>query len=965
MSESGGEPIQVLHVDDDPDLAEVVALHLERTHDDIEVVTETSARDGLDHLAGDSAIECVVSDHDMPGMHGLDFLRAVRDRYDDLPFILFTGKGSEEIASEAISAGVTEYLQKETGSDQYAVLANRIERAVAERRAREALKESERMFSTLIRNLPGMVYRCENEPDWPMVYVSEGCRELTGYAAAEIESGDVVWGEDILHPEETDRVWSVVQEALDAGESFELTYRIETADDEVRWVWERGSAIYEDGELAFLEGFITDITERKRREEQLREERAFTESALNALDDAFFVLDLETRRFSRWNEELGSGLGYDETDLSEMQARDLIADEHVERLVDGVQEALETGSMSVEADVIAADGERFPVEIRGAPMYGEDADLIGLGAVARDISDRKERERTLEQYRELVENVGDPMYVLDADGRYVMVNQAMEEISGLSREEFIGTKPTKFMYESDYQRGTEVLFDVMESSDERWGSFELVPKVGDAAGRTWENKVAPLTDEDETYRGAVGVIRDVSRRKERERELEEYRTLVENVGDPMYILDTDGTIRMVNDAMVSHLGHDREEVVGKTPLAFMPPEDVERGTEIITELITEEAEDAWRTWEMDAVQADGTYSRTENRTAVIYEDGEYAGSVGVIRDIQDRVERERELERYETIIQAVGDPVYALDEDGVFTFVNDALAEMTGYDADELLGDHISTVITDEDAVDGREYIRDLLDDPDRRAAKYEISIVTRDGDEIPSELHLALLPVEDEFRGTAGIIRDIEERKQREERLEEFASVVSHDLRSPLNVIMGRLQLARSQDDPSHLDRMADAADRMDKLIDDLLTLARKGQTVGEFDTVDLEAVAEEAWRTADPDQVTLTYEDPGTVEADPARLQELLENLFRNVAEHAVDGEDDEVEVRIGPLEDGFFVADDGPGIPEADREAVFDHGYTTSDDGTGFGLSIVQRIAEAHDWTISVTEGHDGGARFEIRS
>ncbi|MHB9286755.1 PAS domain S-box protein [Halobacteriales archaeon Cl-PHB] len=839
MSEAAATPIRVLHVDDDPDLAEVVALHLERAHDRITVATATSAREGLDYLAGDDPVDCIVSDHDMPRMDGLDLLRAVREDHDELPFILFTGKGSEEIASEAISAGVTEYLQKETGSEQYAVLANRIERAVSERRTRAALEESERMFSTLIENLPGMVYRCANEPDWPMVYVSEGCRELTGYDAEALEEdGGIVWGEDVLHPADAEEAWKTVQDALDDGERFELTYRIVTADDEVRWIWERGSGVYEDGDLAFLEGFITDVTERRRREDQLREQRAFTEGALNALDDIFYVVDADSGELLRWNDKLTETLGYPESALAEMRGRDLVTDDHVDRLLEGKAAALETGSMAVEVDLETAEGERFPVEIRGSPMYGDEGDLLGLGGVARDISERLERERELERYRTLVENVGDPMFVLDEAGRYVMVNQAMTEQSGWSRAEFVGDRPTKFMHEDDVQRGTELVIELYEDDDQQWGTFEFVPEAGDREGDVVECMIAPLSD-----------------------------------------------------------------------------------------------------------------------------DGELQGAVGVIRNIQDRVERERELERYETIIQAVGDPVYALDEDATLTFVNDAFEEMSGYDRDELVGEHISTVVRDEDVDRGTAHIEAMLADPEQRAAKFEIEVHTSDGEHVPGELHLALLPVDDEFRGTAGIVRDIKERKQREERLEEFASVVSHDLRSPLNVILGRLDLARRQDDPTHLDRMADAAERMDQLIDDLLTLARKGQTVGETETVDLQTVAEGAWRTADPADATIEIAAPGTVEADPDRLHELLENLFRNAAEHAVDGDGETVAVRLGSWDGGFFVADDGPGLDPDERDDVFDHGYTTSDTGTGFGLSIVQRIAEAHGWEVEVTDGADGGARFEF--
>jgi len=218
----------------------------------------------------------------------------------------------------------------------------------------------------------------------------------------------------------------------------------------------------------------------------------------------------------------------------------------------------------------------------------------------------------------------------------------------------------------------------------------------------------------------------------------------------------------------------------------------------------------------------------------------------------------------------------------------------------------------------------------------------------------------------------------QRErDRLERFASVVSHDLRNPLQTASGRVELLAETVDSEHVPPLQRALSRMETLIEDLLTLARKGMRVEEVTEVDLVALAEDAWETTDPGAATLRIEpDRLRIRADGSRLRQVLENLFRNAVEHgstsSQTGSDDAVEhagggvtVTLGSIPDGrgFYVEDDGPGIPEADREQVFDAGYTTSESGTGFGLSIVSEIATAHGWDIAVTDGADGGARFEI--
>ena len=195
-------------------------------------------------------------------------------------------------------------------------------------------------------------------------------------------------------------------------------------------------------------------------------------------------------------------------------------------------------------------------------------------------------------------------------------------------------------------------------------------------------------------------------------------------------------------------------------------------------------------------------------------------------------------------------------------------------------------------------------------------------------------------------------------ERLDRFASVVSHDLRNPLNVAQGRLELARESCESDHLDHVERAHDRIEELLADLLDLARRGREVGETERVSVAAVVEAA-RSDVPASLDVTVEDVGHVDADRGRLRELFSNLLANAAEHGATS------VRVGrlPAGRGFFVADDGTGVLEADRERVFERGFSTAEDGSGFGLAIVRDIARAHGWRVSLVESERGGVRIEV--
>ena len=204
------------------------------------------------------------------------------------------------------------------------------------------------------------------------------------------------------------------------------------------------------------------------------------------------------------------------------------------------------------------------------------------------------------------------------------------------------------------------------------------------------------------------------------------------------------------------------------------------------------------------------------------------------------------------------------------------------------------------------------------------------------------------------------EELRRQNERLDQFSSMVSHDLRNPLATAVGRLDLYRETDDEAHLDAVETALYRIQDIVEDITTIARYGRPDDEMESVSLADVAEDAWRMTDTRSAQLTTQD-GTIEGYVSHLQGLFENLFRNAIGHGGDA----VTVRVGPLSNGFFVEDTGIGIPAENRGKVFDHGFSTGYGGGGTGLTIVSRIADLHGYEVSITEGPEGGARFEFRN
>ncbi|WP_435066663.1 PAS domain S-box protein [Haloplanus sp. C73] len=330
-------------------------------------------------------------------------------------------------------------------------------------------------------------------------------------------------------------------------------------------------------------------------------------------------------------------------------------------------------------------------------------------------------------------------------------------------------------------------------------------------------------------------------------------------------------------------------------------------------------------------------------------------------------------------LDTIADLFYVLDLNGTLQRWNDRLPEVTGYADADIEGMNAVEFFPEDEHGRISDAIETVLT---TGQTTVEADLLTADGERIPYEFIANRLTDRDGTpSGLVGVGRDITERKEREqqlarqnERLEEFTSVVSHDLRNPLNVAQGRLKLARKECDSDHLTTLASAHDRMETLIEDLLALARGGATTMDPEDVALANVVTRCWQNVETAGATLHVDATHTIRADHARLQQLLENLIRNAVEHgstgnqtpsddAVDHGGTDVLVRVGDLPSGFFIEDDGPGIPEETRAQIFEAGYTTADDGTGYGLQIANEVAVAHGWDIIASEADNGGARFEI--
>jgi PAS domain S-box-containing protein len=494
------------------------------------------------------------------------------------------------------------------------------------------------------------------------------------------------------------------------------------------------------------------------------------------------------------------------------------------------------------------------------------------------------------------------------------------------------------------------------------GSEEIASEVISAGVTDYLQKKG-TTDQ---YRLLANRIEQAVSRAEAEAALRrseaEYRSMVESAPVPVVVYDRSGEIRFANRAAADFTGvEDPPALVGRTVSEFVHPDDRERAAKRVEQIFTE-LEPLDRV-EYAMIDDTGGRKHAIVAGAPIHFDGERCGQA-VLNDITKQTERERQ---FRDIAAASYDVIFRVDASGRFTYLSPAVERILQYEASELEGEHVQRVLTEDAVEEANAGFQRAVDGE----AVEDLILTVERGDGTEGTISINAVPVgDDEVRAVQGVARDVTDLRERErelerqnERLQQFTSVVSHDLRNPLDVASSSAELLADECDSDHLPRLRRSLDRMETLVDELLTLAQQGEAVGDTEAVSLRRLAESCWQTVETGDATLEIATEVTVRADEHRLHELLANLVANAVTHGRPESSDAVTVTVGATAVGFYVADDGVGISPDRRDRIFEPGYSDHPQGTGFGLSIVEEVAEAHGWTVEVGESEDGGARFDF--
>ncbi|WP_380678488.1 PAS domain S-box protein [Salinigranum sp. GCM10025319] len=620
------------------------------------------------------------------------------------------------------------------------------------------------------------------------------------------------------------------------------------------------------------------------------------------------------------------------------------------------------GSEEIASEAISAGVTDYMQKNGGLEQYAVLANRI-KNAVTQYHANL-ELEETRERFQTLVEDATDAILTVSADGTIQYATPMTEQVFGREPAELVGTDIFDSVTPDARSRLRDDLADLQAHPGGR-RTFEFRHQVSDGGERWIEARARNLLG-NSVIDGIVLYAQDITDRKNREEELKQYRDRLEGamlVGDlAWWEMDVPTGSVAFNSGKAKMLGYDPGHFSHFEDFTeLLHPADHDRAMQAMWDHFEGTAERYDVRYRIKA--ADGGYHWFHDIGGITEraDDGAPLTVTGVVVDISTHEARkeliEDEQNRFRAVFEQAFDAMIIADDQGTYVDANPAACELFGTTRDELVGRSAAEFAVEEyDVEDAWSSFLETNGERgtfplQRPSGEVRLTEYSATRNIVPGE-HLSIL------RDVTSRVETETELTHQNERLDMFTRIVSHDLKTPLSVLEGSLTLAEETGDPEHFERCRRTIDRMRVLIDELYGLAQAGRTIADHEPVALPDVIQDAWETVVSDDVQLRIETEQTIMGDPGRLQQLLVNLFQNAADEA-----ETTTITVGSLDDGFFVEDDGPGIAESARGTVFETGHSTKSEGSGFGLTIVKEIARAHEWELDVTDGRNGGARFEV--
>jgi len=439
---------------------------------------------------------------------------------------------------------------------------------IIERKAEQELRERERAFSSLISNLPGFAYRCANDKDWTMLFLSDGCTEITGYKPEVFINNNLLAFNDIIHPDFQDEIKGEIQSAIEKKSAYEFEYQITNSNGALLWVWERGRGVFaENGELKFIEGFISDISGRKQAEKALKESEDKFRNLADSSPAVIGIYQDDYWVYVNPAAERMSGFSLDE--LYKKKYWEIVAPEYRALITKNGQERLSGNgnASSYEFKILDKDGVEKWAYLSGCSITYKDRPAGIISII--DITEKKKAEKDILEERKLlrtlIDHLPDPIYVKDKHCRKMIANSAdVENIGFASEAEVIGKTDLELFSDEIGLRGHLDDLRVIQRGESILNRQEAFYNAEGRKRWLLTSKI-PIFDNEGNVSGLVGIGRDITEIKNAEEQILKLSMSIEQSPSTIVITDVNGNIEYVNPKFTEITGYSVAEAIGQNP----------------------------------------------------------------------------------------------------------------------------------------------------------------------------------------------------------------------------------------------------------------------------------------------------------------------------------------------------------------------------------------------------------------
>jgi PAS domain S-box-containing protein len=976
---NGGQVmISVLCVDDEREILQLEKISLEKGGE-FQVDTAVSASEALGAFQN-KFYDAVVADYSMPETDGIEFLRKIRS-FTGVPFILFTGRGHEEVAVQAINNGVDYYVQKGPDSDHaFAELASRIREAVKFHREEELLKESEKKFRIFADNTSAWEYWEASDNHY--IYMSPACTQITGYTAEEFYLDPGLINRIVLADDRN--LWEHHRsESENIGINSSVEFRILTKNGEIRWISHHCQKIFgADGKSMGRRVTNVDITDRTANGGARIDDKERLRLLYDQIPLPYQSLDARGV-FLMVNQTWLKTMGFTREEVIGHPFAEFLVPDHTERFHQMFARFIEKGEIhGIQFGMVKKDKSSILVEFTGRIASDEQGNFRQTHCIFTNITEREQMQRTIAENEVRLQSIirVAPVGIgIVANRVFLEVNNRICQMTGYSREELVGRSarilyPNKEEFEFvGKEKYNQIAEDGSGSVETRWQK-----KTGEILDILLSS--TPL-DTADLSRGVTFTALDITSRKQAENAVQDserrFRAIFEKGPVGMALADISFRFTLVNPKLCSLLGYSEQELVGKTFSEIVHPGFIEEDAETVQKLI--KGEIPQYSTEKMFFSKNGNAIWGNFVLSIMRDDsGNILHILAIIKDISRRKNAEQALirseEKYRDLVEHASIIIMKTDTEGNITFLNEYAQRFFGFSEQEILGKSLlGTLVPETESVTSRDMtfvIHDAIAHPEKYAT-HENENLRRNGERV--WIAWKNRPIYDEKGKITGLISfgtDMTERRKAEEALSQankklnlLNSITRHDILNQLTALFGYLEISKDLHPDEKTLSYIEREIKVTKTIRRMITFTKDYQDIGLYrpQWQNVGGMVRLLARGVELGKVNLIINLYSLeIFADP-----LLEKVFYTLIDNSLRHGGSKLSAirfsyQISPKGCTLICEDDGDGVRYEEREKIFQKGYGKH---TGFGLFLSREILGITGFTIE-EKGKPGlGARFEI--